>query len=736
MLVLLFVTRLSFAEDFDKDGNNGSASCDAYCQNNGENWGRAGMCVGGRIIAGAGAPGPILCAATLPKGGHVICRCHAPNGPAPGSFEKPQNNGSVTCNTFCSNQGENWGRVGTCTGARSEGGAFGGRNIGCNQLQPGNVVCYCRPPDGPPPGSVEKPGDNGTATCDKYCRNDGENWGPAGICVGGRIDAGPGAGANLACNTDVHTSSANIVCYCKRPPGPAPGAFEKKGNNGSVTCDQYCGNAVEDWGQYGQCQGGRVERGAGAGMNISCSQSLAGTTDDICYCKPQAPPALPAGAFEKTGNNGTASCNAFCENADEDWGRYGSCVGGRGIAGPLQGADLGCSRTLPALGSVGCYCVPTSPPRAAVPPNFEKLGNNGTVSCAKFCANDGAVWGPLGACLDANVIDGKFKGKHLGCDATSPGSNVRCLCGPPPPPKTPHFSTPSPNPIAKCCGDLVQLGGASLQTYGCKNEHQAVWTATILDLPPEQDAAFCKSNKANIPGVGLTLPTSCGQGQAIFAVDDPTCGSSCSGVSEIGVVNTTTDELVVWLLDQTSSSLKNEGHLAPSAAKRLSPLENDHWYAVYLVDVAWVKSHNASFCSSGDPSCTFSADSADEANGAIRYPDQFVKTSAVDIRACSASAIGYDVSNDSLYSTGPARDIVAPPPGFKKVVLSGRTAPVSGAPIRRNLPGPPALRGNSGNCTGCAIGNDSPASAMSALVIACCLILRTAGRKRRACRWG
>jgi len=513
-VLVLLASRAVLASDFDKPNNNGTATCNAYCENHGENWGRAGTCVGGKVLAGPGAGGPIACDRDLHGTiGNVVCRCRAPDGPPAGSFEKPGNNGSVACNAFCGNQGENWGPVGRCTGARSEQGAFGGRNIACGQLQPGNVVCYCRPPDGPPPGAIEKSGNNGAVNCDRFCRNDGENWGRAGICVGGRIRAGFDAGNNVSCDrTPAH--AADIVCYCRTPQGPPPGAFAKPGNNGTVTCSQFCVNALEDYGRYGQCVGGRTEIGSGSGTNISCAQSLAHTASNVCYCNPQLPPELPAGAFEKHGNNGTATCRMFCENSNEEWGQYGVCVGGKGIGGPRNGADLGCDQSLPSLGEIACFCRPGPPLRPVSPPYFEKVGNNGTVSCDRFCLNEGANWGPRGSCVDGDIVGGKFKGKKIGCAQTiGLGSNVRCLCGPVAPPPAPHFETAQ---STGCCAD-----SAAASQYKC-GRGQRVYKAKFSG--PNNSDEQCKSGNYSVTIDGQSVrPTTCFNGDGYFLRNDSAC---------------------------------------------------------------------------------------------------------------------------------------------------------------------------------------------------------------------
>ncbi|MDB4928634.1 MAG: peptidase [Myxococcaceae bacterium] len=444
--ILLLVTTLvvsgtAFAEDFDKPGNNGSASCSRFCSNDGSRgWGRAGTCVSGTVI-GTGAS--VGCG--IAPGSPVMCRCSAPPGPPPGAFEKGGNNGSATCTEYCSNRSRggvptNWGPLGTCVGGRVEYGPRGGTAIGCEDA-PGvgnDLTCYCAPPNlssGPPAGAVEKGGNNGTATCANYCRNNGGPWGPAGTCVGGRYSDGPMNGTPISC--DVAPGLGNhLVCYCRPPPGPPPGAFEKGGNNGTASCAQYCSNTGNDgrpvnWGRLGTCVGGRSENGPGGGSEIACNNAPGLGNDLICYCGPPGPPPEPPqGAFVKAGNNGTASCANYCSNNGADWGRSGDCVGGRLAAGPRAGAGAECN-LVPGMGNdLECFCRP-----AAEPPqgSFVKDGDNGTASCADYCMNRGGNWGSTGVCVGGRFSGGRRRGASVACDQVpGAGNPMQCYCEPAP----------------------------------------------------------------------------------------------------------------------------------------------------------------------------------------------------------------------------------------------------------------------------------------------------------------
>ncbi len=71
-------------------------------------------------------------------------------------------------------------------------------------------------------------------------------------------------------------------------------------------------------------------------------------------------PGVPIGAFAKTGNNGTVSCDAYCANRDFNWGPAGSCVKGVLDTGPNAGACIRCVDVANDLGAVAvtCYCQP------------------------------------------------------------------------------------------------------------------------------------------------------------------------------------------------------------------------------------------------------------------------------------------------------------------------------------------------------------------------------------------
>jgi hypothetical protein len=87
----------TIGERFDKPGNNGSVSCATFCgavnANRQPVWGdKVGVNVG----------------SNQPVGSAGVCKC----AQSPDFFIKKGNNGTVSCNTFCS--GSQWGQVGKC----------------------------------------------------------------------------------------------------------------------------------------------------------------------------------------------------------------------------------------------------------------------------------------------------------------------------------------------------------------------------------------------------------------------------------------------------------------------------------------------------------------------------------------------------------------------------------------------------------------------------------------------
>ncbi|MCI5224946.1 MAG: hypothetical protein D3924_20325 [Candidatus Electrothrix sp. AR4] len=91
------------------------------------------------------------------------------------------------------------------------------------------------------------------------------------------------------------------------------GSFKKQGNNGTVSCNTYCGATNEKgkpvWGKrIGYCVEAQY---TSDGTTVSCETIPGLMTDDMltCFCAP--------GVKIRHGNNGAISCNAFCERTKE-----------------------------------------------------------------------------------------------------------------------------------------------------------------------------------------------------------------------------------------------------------------------------------------------------------------------------------------------------------------------------------------------------------------------------------
>lgn len=99
-------------------------------------------------------------------------------------FVKNENNGTVSCNTFCASQNGHqpvWGnQVGYCRSATNE---YTGESDSCRSVpglipQGRQLTCVCND------DVIIKHGNNGTASCDAFCQ--GYQWGNAsGRCVAG-----------------------------------------------------------------------------------------------------------------------------------------------------------------------------------------------------------------------------------------------------------------------------------------------------------------------------------------------------------------------------------------------------------------------------------------------------------------------------------------------------------------------------------------------------------------------
>ena len=100
------------------------------------------------------------------------------------------------------------------------------------------------------------------------------------------------------------------------------------------------------------------------------------------------------------------------------------------------------------------------------------------------------------------------------CDFSTPSNSAPGQC----------FTTPGP---IGCCGPLAAAAHErqGIMTYGCTNGRQRVYQAKFTCAQAGQNTdTLCKSGKytATVAGKSMT-PSSCGNGSALFDVDDSTC---------------------------------------------------------------------------------------------------------------------------------------------------------------------------------------------------------------------
>lgn len=182
--------------------------------------------------------------------------------------------------------------------------------------------------------------------------------------------------------------------------------FDKPGNNGTVSCDTYCEGAT--WGETGPCVGA---------VDLASQQRIA--CEDVRGLPSQGVACTCARPHRKIGNNGTVSCDTYCEGAT--WGAVGICVDAwrKDANGSERDGGLGCD-DVPGIasGGVTCGCAPA----------FPKAGNNGTVSCRTYCES-GAWPGGTGRCVSARL---RRSGQELACNAvaTFSAEGVDCYCAP------------------------------------------------------------------------------------------------------------------------------------------------------------------------------------------------------------------------------------------------------------------------------------------------------------------
>lgn len=98
--------------------------------------------------------------------------------------------------------------------------------------------------------------------------------------------------------------------------------------------------------------------------------------------------------------------------------------------------------------------------------------------------------------------------------------------GPPVRPPTPTGCFTTPGPIG-CCGPLAAAANEleGIKTYGCADGRQRVYQAKFICANDAATAdSMCKSGQYTAVVAGRSMaPSSCGNGSALFDIDDPSC---------------------------------------------------------------------------------------------------------------------------------------------------------------------------------------------------------------------
>ena len=267
--------------------------------------------------------------------------CHYNLKRSPDIEIKQGNNGTVSCNVFCGADKMCVNSFNTATGKVSSCSAIpglfqdGSKQLLCMCLNDSNVTA--------------KGGNNGTVSCDYWCGSDK-------VCIKA-INNHTRRVVGCSKTFSVLPNGHSLACTCKRDPA----ITRKGGNNGTVSCNYWCGAdkvCVKAINTYTR----RV---------VDCSKTtyaLPGGRALECSCK--SDPAIT----RKGGNNGTVSCDYWC-GADK------VCVKARNT---YSKRVIGCSTVpslLPNAKALECSCK-------SDPAITRKGGNNGTVSCNYWCGAD------------------------------------------------------------------------------------------------------------------------------------------------------------------------------------------------------------------------------------------------------------------------------------------------------------------------------------------------------------
>jgi hypothetical protein len=231
-------------------------------------------------------------------------------------------------------------------------------------------------------------------------------------------------------------------------------------------------------------------------LNIKCDTSGSPPPPGTAGGPPPPPPPPPAGPPTQItyGNNGTVTCDAYCagnpwdgawnKELPSDW-NGAKCVGTSKPAvgcGLVAGSDIACTCQKTGAGWAQGVSIPTQ----------DVNGNNGTVSCATYCAGVGG--GPWNGELPVNWNGASCvstpNNPSVGC-GNAAGHPITCRCTPtgkgwntggvglPPPP------APAPPPPVTTSFTLVGPGSATIpagRAFGVEargtfaNPSGGVWT--------------------------------------------------------------------------------------------------------------------------------------------------------------------------------------------------------------------------------------------------------------------
>lgn len=123
-----------------------------------------------------------------------------------------------------------------------------------------------------PTAGYIKRGNNGTVTCDQYCKGD---WGRAKYdkCVGAYDNV---AKKHIECGSARGYNAKEVTCMCDHVRSNV-----KNGNNGSVNCDEYCRGM-----QWGAKYNGCIKAiDTNTNTSIHCSKTRGYRVEEVsCYC--------------------------------------------------------------------------------------------------------------------------------------------------------------------------------------------------------------------------------------------------------------------------------------------------------------------------------------------------------------------------------------------------------------------------------------------------------------------